>query len=155
MRRRDREVTDTIRIDQWLQEAPVGRIGMIHQNLPYVVPVNFCKSGNAIYFHSAREGRKIEALKDNPQVFFEVDQMMELITGERGCDYSATFWSVMIEGTASFVDKEEEKKEALDRLLEKYSQEKKADWNYSSKLLTQTAIIKIAIQSLSAKAKES
>jgi nitroimidazol reductase NimA-like FMN-containing flavoprotein (pyridoxamine 5'-phosphate oxidase superfamily) len=73
----------------------VCRLAMVDNSEPYVVPLNFGyrrdDSVITILLHCAREDRKINILKQNNQVCIEMDQMKELLSGERGCDYSCYF----------------------------------------------------------------
>ena len=64
-------------MDQFLTVAPVGRLGMITPEGPYVVPVGYCYTEGKVFIHMCRdEGRKIRALKANPMVCFEVDESL-------------------------------------------------------------------------------
>lgn len=64
-------------IDDVLQQEMVGRIGCYANNKIYVVPVSYAYDGRYIYAHS-KEGKKIEMMRKNPQVCFEVDAMENL-----------------------------------------------------------------------------
>ena len=66
-----------------------------------------------IYFHSSRKGKKMEILRTHPNVCFEVDSDVEIVTGERPCDYTTNYKSVIGFGTAVLVEDEEEKLEGL------------------------------------------
>ena len=59
-------------IDELLREQVVGRIGCHVDGLTYVVPVIYAYDGNALYVASI-EGQKVEMMRRNPEVCFEVD----------------------------------------------------------------------------------
>ena len=74
MRRKDREVTTVDGIKEILDSCKTACIAMVDGGAPYVVPLNYgyeIKDGNLImYFHCAKEGRKIDILKRNNKVCF-------------------------------------------------------------------------------------
>ena len=75
MRRKDREVTDQKEIFDILNRCDTVRIAMQGEKYPYVVPVSFgaeMQDGKpVIYFHCARQGLKVDLLKENPAVCVE------------------------------------------------------------------------------------
>jgi hypothetical protein len=73
MRKKDREITDRKAMEAIISGAEVCRIALCDGNEPYVVPVSFAYRDNAIYFHSAPVGKKIEILAKNPRCCVEVD----------------------------------------------------------------------------------
>ncbi len=60
-------------IDEMLREHLVGRIGCHADGLTYVVPVIYAFEDGAIYVASL-DGRKIELMRKNPAVCFEIDE---------------------------------------------------------------------------------
>jgi hypothetical protein len=73
IRRKDNEITDPSQVEAILQDAKVCRIGLSEGGMPYIVPVCFGFAEGCLYFHSARTREKIEVLRKNPRVCFEVD----------------------------------------------------------------------------------
>ncbi|MCX6316628.1 MAG: pyridoxamine 5'-phosphate oxidase family protein [Bacteroidetes bacterium] len=63
-------------IKEFLHTHTLGRIGCSHEGKPYVVPLNYVYDGNHIICHSL-PGKKIEIMRINPQVCFEVDEMTD------------------------------------------------------------------------------
>lgn len=61
-------------IDEVLRAEVLGRIGCIADGWPYVVPVNYVYEGGSIYANGA-EGLKLRAMRENPHVCFEVEQI--------------------------------------------------------------------------------
>lgn len=72
MRRKDREITDIHTILELVSECKVCRLAMTDGGVPYIVPLNYgyeyADGALTFYFHSAKEGRKLEILKKNPTV---------------------------------------------------------------------------------------
>lgn len=76
MRRSDREITDLGEILSIINDCKVIHLAMVDDGVPYLLPLNFgyvCESGAFSFFcHSAREGRKLDTLRKNPTVAFEM-----------------------------------------------------------------------------------
>jgi len=86
MRRKDREITTLGEIEQVIRKAIVCHLGLVDNNEAYVVPVNFGYERNAIYFHSALEGRKVNVIRRNDKVCFELkSDMLSKIRGRQMC----------------------------------------------------------------------
>jgi len=98
-------------IDQFLTCARVGRIGMVMKEGPYIVPVGYGYSGGKIFFHTCREGVKMEVLQSNPSVCFEVDESIS--------DNSLAK-SVVILGKAEIIEEKERMIPYLQKLIDKY-----------------------------------
>lgn len=70
------ELTAT-EVEDVLRHGVIGRIGCISAGRPYVVPVCYAYDDGNLYGHSV-EGMKLQALRDNPQVCFEVEEITDL-----------------------------------------------------------------------------
>lgn len=123
MRRKEREIKDISELVKILSKNCVGTLSLSGGEYPYAVPLNFGFSENdgefKVYFHCASEGKKIELIKKNPKVCFEV-HTMERITGEgeSACVYSCAYESVIGLGCARELTSHDEKKEALIKIME-------------------------------------
>jgi len=111
-------------MEQILKRAEVGRLGLITDEGPYVVPLNFVYDDGCIYFHTGLEGRKLEAIEKNPGVCFEVDEQLEIVINEAGCLSTAYYRSVIAWGTARLLDDTDEKMKALELLIAKHAGDK-------------------------------
>lgn len=93
MRRKDREVTDLDQIFEIVCNYSVAHVGMVENGKPYVVALNFGyeRQGDTLvlYFRSAYEGHKMDILKENPDIYFQLDCVNEFIarTKENPCAY--------------------------------------------------------------------
>lgn len=148
MRRKDRKIKDKTEIEKIIKKALVCRVALSDRNSPYVFPVCFGFKDGCLYFHSAQEGRKIEILKKNNKVCFEMDIDTELVEGEKGCEWGIRYSSVIGFGMASFVEDAEEMKKALSILLGHYSDKK---YEFSEHSLKQVTVVKIQVESLTGK----
>lgn len=148
MRRKEKEIQDKSKIEEILKNARVCRLAMVDGNEPYIVPMNFGYSENCLYFHSAAQGRKIDLLKKNPNICFEVDELIALKKASQACDWGASFKSVIGTGTASLVNTPDEKKNALDVIMAQYS---KRSFIYPEDMLEKTAVIRVDILQMTGK----
>lgn len=149
MRRKDKEITEKKVIDDILSKAEICRLGLSNKDMPYVIALNFVYKENVIYFHSAKEGKKIDYIRQNNNVCFEVDTDIELIKSDQACKNSMKYKSIIGFGKAFIIDSVSEKKKALDLLMEKYI--KIAPHEYPENMLNNVCIIKIAIESMTGK----
>ena len=93
-------------IEDLLHKQIVGRIGCHDKDVVYVVPISYAYDDNCIYCH-AYEGKKIDIMRMNPKVCFQVDEMRDM----------ANWQSVMAWGKFEELSGDEEKAKALLFLL--------------------------------------
>ncbi len=98
-------------IDQFLTCARVGRIGLILQEGPYIVPVGYGYAEGKIFFHTCREGLKMAAIQSNPEVCFEVDES----TSDGSLAKSVILW-----GRVEVIAEKEKMLPYLQKLIDKY-----------------------------------
>lgn len=120
MRRKDKEITEKVVIEEIFRQSQVGRLGLAVDNKPYVVPMNFAYFNGSIYLHSHMDGTKMSYIKKNPKVCFEVDDG-EIVTGENPCDFSWMYKSAIAFGEARILESDEERLNALKIISDKYS----------------------------------
>lgn len=148
MNRKEREITNLKKIEDILQKATVLRLAVCEDNNPYVIPLNFGYKEKSIYVHSSRKGMKIDILKKNSNVSFEVDINHELVLSEEACGFSMKYDSVIGFGKAFFISNSFEKKQALGIIMSHYSDD---DFSYSSEEVEKICIIRIDIESMTGK----
>lgn len=128
MRRKDREVTDIREIEGILLRCRTCRLAMVDDGAPYVVPLSFgyrFTAGGALelYFHSAPKGKKIDVLKKNNQVCFEISCEGEPVQAGTPCESGYYYSSVIGYGEAVFIEDKMEKCEALSRIVKRQTGE--------------------------------
>jgi len=148
MRRTEKEIGDRTEIDAIIRRSQVCRLGLSDEGLPYVVPLCFGYDGNALYFHCAQEGRKLEILRRNPRVCFEFDIVEGLIEAEQGCDWGIRYQSVIGYGTARVVEDAVDKRKALAIIMAQYSA---GTFAFPPEMVSRTAVVEIEIESLAGK----
>ncbi len=150
MRRKDKEVTDPSIIQELLSTAEVCRVAMVDEGgEPYIVPLNYGYRDNALYVHSAAVGRKIDLLKRNNRVCFEVESASSIIRHEEPCHWSTRSRSIVGYGHVEILTDHEEKKRGLDIILTHYG--KVGPNVYDEKHLRAVVILRISIESVSCK----
>ena len=150
MRRKEKELTRRQDLEEVLLHAPVVHLGLVDDGKAYVVPMDFGYADNALFVHSALEGRKIDVLKRNPEVFFEVELDHQVVPGSaHACrNWTSRFKCVMGTGRAVFISDPEGKKHALDVLMSKFAP---GPFTYDDARVARTALIRIDIESMTGK----
>ncbi len=148
MRRKEKEIKSQKEIVEIINRARICSIGLCHDNVPYVVPVNFGYKDRAIYFHSAPEGRKIDIIRSNNLVSFQLYCDYSLSTDAVPCRWSATYRSVSGQGRAFILNRLEDKISGLDILMSHYAQ---GPFEYDRQELDRMVIVKIAIDRMTGK----
>lgn len=153
MRKKEKEITDIDEIESIIQQAGVCRLGLSDGALPYIVPLNFGYRDRTLYFHTGHEGKKIDILRKNSAVCFEIDIEAELIRSDVACGFSMKYRSVIGTGRAVFVEDSSEKARALDSIMGHYS--KKKGWTYREKSFEKACVIKVMIDEMSGRMSDS
>lgn len=153
MRRSDREVTDFNKIMDIVEHCICCRIGFNDNGSVYIVPLNFgyekTEDSFVLYFHSAKEGRKIDLIRDNPSVGFEMDTNYMLYEGETACKHSARYQSVIGNGVIEVVEDTDEKVKGLNLFMEHNTGKK--DWEYDENMLNVVSVLKLKVTEFSCK----
>lgn len=152
MRRKDREVTDINDLISVVEECRICHLGLIDDKGMYIVPLNYgyeyINQRLNLYFHSAHVGRKIDAIINNPNVCIEMDCDHRLIEGEKACDYSFGFKSIIGNGKASIVSDYNEKLKGLSLLMKHETQR---EFEFDEKMVNQVSVIKVEVTEFTGK----
>ena len=136
------EIKSLSNMISFLNEERVGRVASIdEQGYPQIIPMNFVyvkydlidtqsdnKNIGAIYMHSHPIGEKIENIKRNSRVGFEVDSYVCFLPSyyfhpTDASQADTLYISVVIKGNAAIVQDPDEKANALNALMKKYQKE--------------------------------
>lgn len=148
MRRKDREITDRKEIESIIARASVCRLAMVNENKPYMVPLCFGYRENTLYFHSAHKGKKLDILRKNNQVCFEIESGCEPVKGKKACDWGMKFQSVIGFGKAIFLTDLKSKLEALETIMANYSD---GHFQFSESDVKKTSLFKVEISEMRGK----
>ncbi|MFC1859039.1 pyridoxamine 5'-phosphate oxidase family protein [Thermodesulfobacteriota bacterium] len=126
MIRKDKEIKDPKLISDTISDCDVCRLGLSKDDNPYIVPdivpVSFGYDGTAIYFHTAKNGMKIEYIKANNRVCFEFERGVQVVPDETSpCKWSFNFQSVIGFGKVYELKKIHDKVEGLHQITAQYS----------------------------------
>ena len=67
-------------ISDLFHRAEVGHLGTYSEDgYPYILPMHFVYYDNKIYMHGLAKGKKIDNIKFNSSVCFEIDEMISLL----------------------------------------------------------------------------
>lgn len=149
MRRKEKEITDARIINDIFASAEVCRLAMVDNRVPYVVPLNYGYCDNALYVHSAAEGRKIDILKRNSTVCFELESASVVTKHAEPCRWGARARSLIGYGRVELITDYEQKKRGLDIIMAHYG---KTGLNvYDEKQLKAVVVLKASVQSVTCK----
>ena len=149
MYRSDKLISDPKIIEQILNESSICRIAFSVDGEAYIVPVNFGYKDNKLYIHSAPEGKKIDFLKKNNRICFEMELDHEIIKDKVACKWTTKYRSVIGYGTISIVQEKSQKIEGLDIIMSKYGGPDKN--TYPDAILKKMILLVIEIDTLTAK----
>jgi hypothetical protein len=124
-------------------------MAMMDGEKPYLLPFNYGYRDGILFIHSAHEGKKIELLKRNPNVCFEVEDPVSIIRGKKACSWSTRFRSVVGEGKAEILSSPESKKEGLEVIMAQHGGPELTDFEASE--MEKMVILKITITTMTGK----
>ena len=148
------------KIIEFLSSQQTGRISSVDENgYPQIIPMNFVFINDAVYMHSHIRGEKLDNIRRNKKVGFEVDKSLEFLPSYFSDPTDASladtlYISVVIKGNGSIVSDKEEKTTALNGLIKKYQPEGGYEpIKPEMEVLKEVEVIKIVPESLKGKYK--
>ncbi len=154
MRRKDREISDPGEMLAILKDCDCCRLGLTDGNEAYILPLNFGISGEGddltLYFHCAKEGKKIDLIKKSRYASFEADTDHVLVKGGNPCCFSFLYKSVMGRGEISLVEDVDEKILGMTKIMEHYADEEFPE--IQAPMIERVCILKLDVTEWSCKA---
>lgn len=145
MRRAEREITDKAEVIKIIEKCDMCCLALSGNNVPYIVPMNYGFAYEndrlTLYFHGAKEGKKLDIIKENPVGCFEMDCSHRLVEGEQACQYTMEYESVIGNGNITICEERDEKKKALIQLMKKYAKDK--EFAYPDAMIDAVMIFKL------------
>lgn len=152
MRRKDREITDFNEIKAIVAKAGVCRVAFFDEDYPYIVPLNFGFVENGgkltLYFHCANEGKKVDLLRRNNKIAFEMDCLGKYHDGDKACYSTMEFESVCGNGTLE-IARDDEKIPALKLIMHQYSD--KRDFDFDAFEVKAVTVLKLTVNEITGK----
>lgn len=154
LRRKEKEIKDKDEIIRILESTKYITIAMCRNNEPYLVTLShgYDKQQNCIYFHCAKEGKKIDYLKENDKVWGQA--LMDKGYVQGACDH--LFATAQFKGRVTFIEDYDEKSHALEVMIRTLEDEpaKVIKKQLTKKSITSVQIGRIDIEYLSGKKSE-
>jgi len=154
------EIKSKEKIIEFLSSESTGRIAsMDADGFPQIIPMNFVFINDVIYMHSHIRGEKLENIKRNDKVGFEVDRNLEFLPSyffdPTDASLADTLYiSVVMKGICQIIENNEEKTLALNALMKKYQPEGGYEpMNPEMEVLNEVAVIKVTPQTMRGKYK--
>lgn len=152
MRRSDREVTGRSEILAIVEKCDSLSLCMMDGDYPYVIPMNFGYADDGekltLYFHGAREGKKLELIAKNPNAAFCMSASHELLLGKVACATTFKYESVCGRGKLSMVTGDE-RFFALQRIMAQF--DKNNQHEFDERHARAVAIFKMDVEAFSGK----
>jgi nitroimidazol reductase NimA-like FMN-containing flavoprotein (pyridoxamine 5'-phosphate oxidase superfamily) len=149
MRRSDREITDLETIHAIVRGCEVCRLGLAVGGEPYVVPVSFGFDGEAVYFHTASSGRKIEMMTANPRICVQFERDVKLVDdADRACSWTVHYESVIGFGAVRELVESTQKTRGLNQIMQHYSGR---SWDLDERSLASTRVWRVDLDGLTGK----
>ena len=142
------KITDIDEIEGIIKKALICRLGLVDNDEPYIIPVCFGYERGALYFHGSLKGRKVELIKKNNKVCFEMDIDAELEKSEDPCKWAMKGKSVVGVGRASILEDDGEKSHALRLIMGHYSE---GDFSFPKPALDSVSVVRVDISSITGK----
>lgn len=153
-----RTFTDEGQINLFLRQAQTIFLGLVDDNMPYVIPLNFVFKNGNFYIHGANEGRKINILKNNTNACITVCEIYGTIADPVPANTDTAYMSVIANGKVEIVTDLDEATAAMQEMLDKYvpnyyevALSKAHVDKYISSLGSKTVVLKIKPITMTAK----
>ncbi|WP_367327793.1 pyridoxamine 5'-phosphate oxidase family protein [Lentimicrobium sp.] len=140
-------------IEEIISDCEVCYVGMIdREQMPYTLPFNFGYAEETVYLHSAPTGRKIEVLRNNPNVCIAFSTAHQLYKQSEkvACSYGMKYKSVLISGKVEFVEDFDEKIRILNIIMRQYTHS--GDFSYNDPAVNNVTVMKVRALKTEAKA---
>lgn len=149
MRKANQEIKDKKVLEEILATATICRVAMMDGDLPYIVPFNYGYSEGIIYIHSAPVGKKIDLLRRNNRVCFEVEDRAEIVKGEKACSWTTLYRSVVGYGSIEILSDDQSKQLGMEVIMAQHGAPDLVDFDPGN--LNRMVILKLTLSSLTGK----
>ncbi|MEW6718625.1 MAG: pyridoxamine 5'-phosphate oxidase family protein [Chloroflexota bacterium] len=136
-------------IDDIICGSEVCRLALAVDDHPYLVPMSFGYNGDAIFVHTAQQGKKIDYFETNNRVCFEFERHVHPLPNPKSaCNWSFSFESVIGYGTIHELTEDEDKAYALKQIVHHYAGTQP---DFQDTSLKKVRVWKISIDSMTAR----
>ena len=153
MRRKDRELTDKNEIIKVLHKADTCKIAFAVNNIPYIVCMNYgfewIDEFPTFYFHCAHEGKKLEQMKENNYICFQLDTDHDLEYRQESTYCTMHYASIVGMGYLEIAETESERKKGLDLLMQHHDHP--VPEKYPEGSMSRTTVLSLKVTEFTAK----
>ena len=149
MRKANQEIRDKRILEEILSGSSVCRVSMNDGEAPYLLPFNYGYKNGFIYIHCSPHGKKIDLLKRNNRVCFEITSHADIIENELACKWATKYRSVIGYGRIDLLSDTPEKQNALEIIMAHNGY--REEMNFDEKQVESVFIIKLTIDSVNGK----
>lgn len=148
MRKKEREITNQALLNKILTKSKICRLAIHDTPFPYIVALNYGYSNNTLFIHCACEGKKIDLIRQNNKVAFQIELTSEIIKHKESCGWTTKYQSVVGNGEVEILSNFADKTEGLDILMQ---QAGKMENEYNPKYVDRILILKVNIKEICGK----
>ena len=149
MRRKRQQLTEAECVEILMKNTSGVLAVLGDSGYPYAVPLSYVYDSGSLYFHCAKSGHKLDAIKNCDKVSFCITDQDRVVPEK----YTTYFRSVIIFGRASVVEQEEEIRSAIEKLAVKYHPDDSKDNrdSFIEKEYKAMCMVKIQIEHMTGK----
>ncbi len=148
MRRKEKEITDKELILKILKGSKVCRLALNDTEVPYIIPLDYGYIEDALYFHSATKGTKLDLIRKDNRAAFEIEYYSEILKSDISCEWTTKYRSVIGRGEIETFDSLEDKRKGLEIIMQHNG---KYNNHFEDKMLKRVAVYRLKITELKAK----
>lgn len=149
MRKADQEIRDRRILKEILEAAVICRVAMTDGDVPYLLPFNYGYSDGSIFIHSAPKGKKLDLLRRQDLVCFELEDGVEIIRGKQACNWSTRYRSVVGYAIVDILTGEKEKRHGLEVIMRQHGAP--GPFSFNPENLRRMVIFRLRITSMTGK----
>lgn len=137
-----------------LDEGLVAHVGFVHEGSPFVIPMGYARDGDQVLLHGSSASRLMRLLASGVEASVCVTLLDALVLARSAFHHSMNYRSVVLLGRTTEIREEEEKRRALDVLLERLVPGRSGGTRSANGLeLRATRVVRMPIREASAKAR--
>ena len=149
MRKINQEITDPQILEEILTGSTICHMAMTDHGQPYMLPFNYGYSGGCIYIHTAKEGKKLDVLRENPEVCFGITHTAQVVQAESPCKWATRYRSVIGYGRVEILTAMDEKQKGLEIIMKHHGATPPFD--FESKQVESVLVLRLKIERMTGK----
>ncbi|MEX1378138.1 MAG: pyridoxamine 5'-phosphate oxidase family protein [Eubacteriales bacterium] len=152
MRRKEKQMPKD-EVYKYLKKCTVVRLALFDNEYPYIVPMNYgfenADGKDILYMHCANDGKKLDLLKSNQKVGFEMDLDYGITNDETPSECTTKYASLIGTGLVEIVNSYTDKAHALSILMKEIAGREVQV--FDKRIVDKTTILKLTIKNITGK----